>query len=84
MNTARFPHSKTDSVISASAMTPEAVRYRQEQLRIASQAAEKNPELTGSRAAVSITNEEKEKLMNSLIPLMFFDGRLYFATVLPF
>jgi hypothetical protein len=44
-NYAHLQKSRGDSVISPSALTPEAIRYRQEQLRIASQAADMNPEL---------------------------------------
>jgi len=74
-------YARHDSSISPSALTPEALRYRQEQLRIASQAADLNPELTGSRPAFTISTDQKEKLMTALIPLLFFDGRVYFATV---
>jgi hypothetical protein len=76
-----YTHTQHDSVISPSALTPEAIRYRQEQLRIASQAADMNPELCGARPAFMISIEQKEKLMAGLIPLLFFDGRVYFATV---
>ena len=58
-----------------------AQAYRQEQIASLAKAAEKNPELTGARPAFEITKEQKQKLMSALIPLLFFDGRVFFANV---